>query len=84
LESGSRFWSPSEAPQIAIGAGRFAAIWGERFSNGLGYASTWFGAGWPASTFLNTGTRPVFQWPGIAVDGAGTAHIAFAAGDVVY
>jgi hypothetical protein len=74
----------SEAPQIALGGGRLAAIWGERGSDTIEYDSTTPGTTWPRASSKATGTKVQYQWPDIVVDGAGTYHMVYAAGDTLY
>jgi hypothetical protein len=74
----------SEAPQIALGGGLLAAIWGERGGNTLGYDTTAPGTTWPGASFKSTGTKVQYQWPDIVVDGAGTYHMVYAVGDILY
>ncbi|HEX9373541.1 MAG TPA: hypothetical protein VF897_21180, partial [Roseiflexaceae bacterium] len=75
--------SEAAAPQIALGAGRMVAIWAEHDSR-FGYTSTRPGDGWPKAEVLRTHALTRFQWPAVAVDGAGTVHLAYAANDRVY
>src|SRR5215472_6252034 len=74
----------SEAPHIARGGGKLAAIWGERFNQQIGFDRTDLDTSFGDATFLDTGTNTQYQWPSVVVDGSGTAHIVYAVGNVVY
>lgn len=74
----------SEAPQIALGAGRLAAIWGERGSNSIDWSTTPVGSSWPDPGSKGTGTKTSIQFPDVVVDGAGTLHMVYAVEDKIY
>jgi hypothetical protein len=72
----------SEIPQITAGAGRLAAVWGERFSEDIGINTEGLNdAKWPRALTMSTGSMTAYQNPTVVVDTSGTTHILFSSGN---
>lgn len=80
----SKTGDQSEVPQIDYNVGRLAAIWGERSAADIALSTNTLAGGWPRPLPFGTGSMTAYQNADVAIDGNGTTHFAYTAGNRVY